>query len=207
MFHNLLSMITLMHWTFWEEIFSTLMSFSEERKFMFLEIGTFSSSLLPWVFLKVKRNNNFKRLLTSTFSSKKKIAKRQMIIQMKKIRKNQKLKLKILFLRESQFQDYSEICRCKKLRNKYLKGHIVNQSLCRLLLVSKKIIEVTKWMNKLRYFILEWLCKKNNKIKTHSLIVHQTLIHQMSKIQPVKNLKDKLNKNRRKLVDFKNMMV
>lgn len=82
----------------------------------------------------------------NTFDLKKKIVKwlKMIKIKMNKTRKSPKLKSKISFSKEFQFQEFWETCLYKKLKNKYSKDLIVSQSLCRLLPEQKKITEVTK---------------------------------------------------------------
>lgn len=53
---------------------------------------------------------------------------------MNKKRKSLILKYKISFSKEFLFQEFWETCLYKKLKNKYLKGLTVSQSLCKLLL-------------------------------------------------------------------------
>jgi hypothetical protein len=78
------------------------MNFLEERKFMYLEIGMYFNSLLHLVFLKVNKNNNYKKLLMIIYNIKKII-----IIKInKELKKNKINKFKILSLKELLSPDY-----------------------------------------------------------------------------------------------------
>jgi len=78
------------------------MNFSEERKFMYLEIGMYFNLLLHLVFLKVNKNNNSKKLLMIIYNIKKII-----IIKInKELKKNKINKYKILSLKELLSPDY-----------------------------------------------------------------------------------------------------
>lgn len=208
-FLNQWNMTILMLWTFWEETFSTSMSFSEEKKSMSSEIGTFSNSLSPWVFQKENRNKNLKESSMILFIANKKMRKTKMKTMTEKHkRKNHKQKSKIWFSKEFLSQDCSETCHFKKSRKKSLRSLTMSQSLWRQLQASKKITGATNSMKNFWRPRKEWSRRSSKKMMTivsHKEVrLHQT---QMKKTPDLNNQKkENLNRPRKKLEDFKNTM-